>query len=78
VIVIALGSIAYRSLFEEEVPALNLLEIRDAINKAWVLGDGKFKAQIEAQLDRRVTPIERGGDRKSKAFQAKSQLKNNQ
>jgi len=70
--------IVYSSLFEEEVPALNLLEIRDAINKAWVLGDGKFKAQIEAQLGRRVTPIERGGDRKSKAFQAKSQLKNNQ
>lgn len=30
---------AYRTLFENEIPDNSLLEIRDAINKAWVLGD---------------------------------------
>ena len=60
---------AYRTLFENEITDNNLLEIRDAINKAWVLGDDKFKSQIETQLKHRVSPFHRGGDRKSKAYQ---------
>jgi len=68
--------IAYSSLFEEEVPELNLLEIRDAINKAWVLGSGKFKDQIEEQLGRRVSPLPRGGDKKSQNYQDKNKQDN--
>ena len=46
-----------------------LKEIRDATHKAWVLGDNRFKAQIEAQTGRRVSSQQRGGDRKSAAYQ---------
>jgi putative transposase len=48
-----------------------LKEIRDATHKAWVLGDNRFKAQIEAQTGRRVSPQQRGGDRKSAAYQCR-------
>jgi len=33
-----------------------------------VLGDDRFKQQIEAQTGRRVSPIKRGGDRKSEGY----------
>jgi len=59
---------AYRTLFDDEIPENNLLEIREAINRAWVLGDEKFKTQIEDQLKRRASPLPRGGDRKSKTY----------
>lgn len=58
----------YRALFNDEIPEKSLFEIREAINKAWVLGDQKFKKQIETQLKRRASPLPRGGDRKSKAY----------
>ncbi|MGY0638931.1 MAG: hypothetical protein ACW7DW_18525, partial [Paraglaciecola chathamensis] len=49
-------------------PELTLQEIRDATYKAWVLGENRFKQQIEEQTGRRVVPLARGGDRKSKSF----------
>lgn len=54
----------------------NTLElIRAATNKAWVLGSERFKRQVESQINRRVEPAPRGGDRKSEKFheQAKNQ-----
>jgi hypothetical protein len=42
--------------------------IRGATNKAWVLGNEQFKAQVQSQLERRVEPSAKGGDRKSAAF----------
>jgi putative transposase len=36
--------------------------------EAWVLGDDGFKARIESQLNRRATPLGRGGDRKSELY----------
>ena len=39
--------IAYRALFECGIDDLTLEEIRDATNKAWVLGENRFKQQIE-------------------------------
>jgi putative transposase len=33
-----------------------------------VFGDVKFKQQIELQMGRRVSPIPKGGDRKSKKY----------
>jgi putative transposase len=67
---------AYRTLFEDEVSDLTLEEIRNAINKAWVLGDNRFKKQIEKQTGRNVSPKPKGGDRKSAKYRAsmKNQL----
>jgi putative transposase len=57
-------------LFDEIIPEQPLEDIRDALNKAWVLGDDRFKQSIENQTGRRASPMRRGGDRKSKAYQA--------
>ena len=43
-------------------------DIREAINKAWVLGEGLFKERIKLQLVRRLEPAARGGDRKLAHF----------
>jgi len=59
---------AYRQLFKHRIPEASLAEIRDATNKAWVLGNDRFKQRIQAKLDRRVEPKARGGDRKSEKF----------
>jgi putative transposase len=59
---------AYRMLFRGRMPERDLAAIRDATNKAWALGDDRFKAQIEARTGRRSVPLGRGGDRKSAAF----------
>ena len=56
---------AYRQLFKHRIPEASLAKIREAINKAWVLGNDLFKQRIQAKLDRRVEPKARGGDRKS-------------
>ena len=56
---------AYRELFESEIPSLTLEQIREAANKSWVLGDGRFKQKIETQLGRALPPFPRGGDRRS-------------
>jgi putative transposase len=63
--------IAYRALFESQIPDHTLKEIRDATNKAWVLGDNRFKKQIEKLTGRRASPLPRGGDRKSKQYKIK-------
>jgi putative transposase len=60
--------IAYRELFNGMMQEKELAAIRDATNKAWVLGDERFKAQIAARTGRRPEPTGRGGDRKSAAF----------
>ncbi|SDX67392.1 putative transposase [Allochromatium warmingii] len=42
--------------------------IRDATNKAWVLGNPEFCQEIESLLNRRALPRPRGGDRRSQAY----------
>ena len=59
---------AYRQLFKHHIPERHAIEIRDATNKAWVLGSDRFKQRIEQQLARPVQPSARGGDRKSQEF----------
>jgi len=59
----------YNQLFLIDIPDSTLEEIRNAINKAWALGEDRFIKQIEAQTGRRASALPRGGDRKSKAFQ---------
>ena len=50
------------------IEELALQEIRDATNKAWVLGENRFKQKVEQQAGRRASPLAKGGDRKSKTF----------
>ncbi len=59
---------AYRALFNQALSEPQINAIRDATNKAWALGDSRFKAKIQLQLARRVEPAARGGDRKSAQF----------
>ena len=59
---------AYQALFSTHIDELALQEIRDATNKAWVLGDSRFKQQIEQETGRRASPLAKGGDRKSIHF----------
>jgi len=58
----------YDGLFQKSVAPELLDAIRGATNKAWVLGDDRFKAEIAQLLDRRLSRLSTGGDRKSTAF----------
>jgi hypothetical protein len=51
---------AYRSLYRGRMPERELTAIREATNKAWVLGDDRFKAEIEARTGWRAVPLGRG------------------
>lgn len=58
----------YRQLFKHRL-ANNVVDaIRESTNKAWVLGNDRFKEKIEEMTKRRSTPRHRGGDRKSNKF----------
>lgn len=61
---------AYRELFKHQLSENSITEIREATNKAWVLGNDRFKQRIQEQLGRKVEPKARGGDRKSEQFNA--------
>ena len=61
---------AYFELFKNAVEEQDLRAIRESTNKAWVLGDDRFKEKIQAALDRQAMPKVRGGDRKSKDYLA--------
>ena len=65
---------AYRDLFKYQLSENCITEIREATNKAWVLGNDRFKQRIQEQLGRRVEPKARGGDRKSEQFKANRNL----
>ena len=58
----------YRALFERDIPPYTLEEIKTATAKMWVLGNNKFKQQVEELSGRRASPLPKGGDRKSEAF----------
>jgi putative transposase len=48
---------SYRVLFDQGIDDLTLEQIRDATNKAWVLGENRFKEQIEQQAGRRASVL---------------------
>jgi putative transposase len=58
--------IRYRQLFADAIPLDTLDQIRECTNKSWVLGNSKFKAQIESAANRRIESLGWGGDRKTK------------
>ena len=51
---------AYRALFRQHLSRETLDAIREATNKAWVLGSDTFKQRLSKKLDRRVAPLRRG------------------
>ena len=51
---------AYRALFRQHLSGETIDAIREATNKAWVLGSAKFKDRLAKKLDRRVSPLPRG------------------
>jgi len=57
---------AYRQLFKGLMPDYQLQDIRDALQKEWVLGDDRFKRIIEEKIG--VRRNRHGGDRKSLEF----------
>lgn len=59
---------AYRQLFKHRISESSLEKIREATNKGWVLGNDRFKQRIQKQLERRVEPSAKGGDRKSEKY----------
>ena len=59
---------AYRALFQTHIDDKALEEIRQATQKGWVLGNDRFKDDIEHLLKRRTRPLPRGGDRRSIAI----------
>lgn len=58
----------YRALFDNEIPSITLDEIKIATDKMWVLGNDKFKQQVEEMSGRRSSPLPKGGDRKSESY----------
>ena len=56
----------YRALFEADILEQELTEIREATNKAWVLGSSHFKEKVQALTDRRVEKLSRGRPRRGK------------
>lgn len=65
---------AYRAMVRARLEQTTLEEIREATNKAWVLGDGRFKAKVQRLTGRRAAPKARGGDRKSEAFRETAKI----
>ena len=65
---------SYRALFKVHIQEKQLEEIREATNKAWVLGSEYFKEKIDRQIKRRAIPISKGGDRKSKSYRERHEI----
>ena len=59
---------AYRQLFRARIPEKTLEALREATNKAWVMGGERFKASVSKKIDRPVQTRGHGGDRKSEAY----------
>jgi putative transposase len=47
---------------------MTLEAIREATNKAWVLGSDRFKPKMEKKLERPVQSSGHGGDRNSETY----------
>ena len=59
---------AYAGQFDAALEPAFVQRVRDATNKAWVLGNDAFCREVEGKLNRRTRPEPRGGDRRSAEF----------
>jgi len=64
---------AYRQLFRSSIADTTLAAIREATNKAWILGSEEFKHKLEKTVNRPVVSCGQGGDRKSEAYLRRNQ-----
>ena len=64
----------YLALFENELTDYTMEEIRNSVNRSWVLGSKKFRNQVERETGRRAEPSQRGGDRKSEKYRMVNQV----
>lgn len=65
---------AYQALFDSQIDEKTVSDIREATNKAWVLGSGHFKELIEKKIGRSVSPKAKGGDRKSDEYKKNREI----
>jgi putative transposase len=54
----------YRELFRKQISEIELDAMREATNKAWALGNDRFKEKTEALAGRRTTPRPTGRPKK--------------
>lgn len=54
------GEFDYKATFELNIDDSELDQIRNATNKAWLLGEGPFQRQIEKLSNRQAKPRQRG------------------
>jgi len=54
---------AYRQLFRSQLAKADVDAIREATNKAWVLGNDRFRERVEALSGRRASQQARGRPR---------------
>jgi len=59
---------AYRQLFRHRLSDQTITDIREATNKAWVLGNDRFQTKIAKLTQRQTKPKTRGEDHKSNQF----------
>jgi putative transposase len=59
---------AYVALFDHEVSGRELTAIREGTEKGEAIGSEHFQEEMARRLQRQVTRLGYGGDRKSKAF----------
>jgi len=59
---------AYRSLLEQHLSSQDIQAIREATETGVVLGNDRFKKQVEVVLNRRVDRKPHGGDRRSESY----------
>ncbi len=64
---------AYRQLFRVRIADMTLEALREATNKAWVLGSERFQHKLEKRLHRPVASRGQDGDRKSAAYRRRNQ-----
>lgn len=58
----------YQVLFHSHIEHNTLEAIRKATNRDQVLGNDRFKGEVEQMLKRKISVYEHGGDRKSETF----------
>ncbi|MGB5249778.1 MAG: transposase, partial [Gammaproteobacteria bacterium] len=51
---------AYREFFRQQLTAQVITDMRDALNKGLILGDDRFRAEVEALTGARLRHLKRG------------------
>jgi putative transposase len=61
---------AYHQLLSEDLSLPEMASIRDATNKAWVLGSERFKQELATLSDRRIAALPKGRPRKQRKMES--------